>query len=198
MASPSVRTAGVPPPVAAGATVDTAHLDRLVEKGLTAGKSSRYALAAAFFRRAADEALRLHGEIFVCAYLTARRASSLVLQSQLVGATTDERAALFDEAWMLLSISLPFIVRRMDDNTMLPGRGTAVEVAFYKRFTTTERATVDAPPLSARNLQLVGLSLGYATAVLVADQLLRELVFRQDVIRDVEAQAFVLRMVDCM
>ena len=62
----------------------------------------------------------------------------------------------------------------------------------------TKKTMNDRPPLSARNLQLVGLSLGYATAVLVAEQLLRELVFRHDVIRDVEAQAFVLRMVDCM
>ena len=39
------------------------------------------------------------------------------------------------EAWALLSSSLPLIiVRRIDDNTMLPGRGTAVELAFSRRY----------------------------------------------------------------
>ena len=77
---------------------------------------------------------------------------------------------------------------------MLPGRGTAVELAFIKRFTATKCATFDAPPLSTRNLQLVGLSLGYATAVKVAEQVLFSLCSR----RNVEAEAFVLRVVDCM
>ena len=45
---------------------------------------------------------------------------------------TQEWTALRAEAWALLSSSLPFIVRRMDDNTVLPGRGTAVELAFFK------------------------------------------------------------------
>ena len=45
------------PSNAADAPVDTAHLDRLVEKALTADKNGRHTLAAAFFRHAADEAL---------------------------------------------------------------------------------------------------------------------------------------------
>ena len=95
MASPSAglsRDANAPPPVAphappnaAGVPLDTAHLDRLIEKAITAAKSGRYALAAAFYRHAADEALRLHGETFVCTYLTLRRSHELSLQSQLEG-----------------------------------------------------------------------------------------------------------------
>ena len=151
-------------------------------------------MEAAFFRHAADEALRLHGDKFVSTYLTLRRASSLLSQSCLEGVTPAERAALRDEAWALVSSCLPLIVRRMDANTMLPGRGTAVETAFFKRYETTKHAVSDLPPLSTRSLQLAGLSLGYATAVDAADLLFWLLTKRHDV----EAQAFVLRVVDCM
>ena len=77
---------------------------------------------------------------------------------------------------------------------MLPGRGTAVELAFFKRFTATKIATYDTPPLSTRSFQLVGLSFGYATAVYVAYVLLG-MIF---LCHDTEAQAFVRRVVDSM
>ena len=70
---------------------------------------------------------------------------------------------------------LPMIIRRMDANTMMPGRvgrGTAVELAFFKFFWATKTATIACPPLSPRNLQLTGLSMGYATAVSAANLLL--------------------------
>ena len=146
----SLRDAGAPPVTGdagvadkapsnvAGAPIDTAQLDRLCEKALTADVTGRYALAAAFFRRAADEALRLHGDTFVCTYLTLQRAASLRCQSSLEGVTQDEQAALNNEARELASSCLPLIVGRMDANTMLPGRGTAVELAFFKRFESTK------------------------------------------------------------
>ena len=199
----SSRDTTVPPPLAVGAPsnaasapVDTTQLDTLVEKALTAGKSCRHALEAGFYRRAAGEALRLHGDTFVCTYLTLRRALALRCQAQLEGVTQDEKAALRAEAWGLASGCLPLLVRRMDANTMLPGRGTAVELAFFKRFTHTAAnvALLNRPPSSTRELQLVGLSFGYATAVLAADMLLGLLCVR----RDSEAQAFVLRVVECM
>ena len=205
MASPSAgssRDITSPSPVAVGAPSnaastsapkDTAQLDRLVEKALTVGKSGRYALSAGFYRRAADD-LRLHGDTFVCTYLTLQRATSLQCQSSLEGVTPREKAALCAEAWALVSSCLPLIVRRMDDNTMLPGRGTAVELAFFKRYTATKNATYDVPPWSTRDMQLVGLSLGYTAAVLAANILLAMLCVRQDS----EAQAFVLRVVDSM
>ena len=61
------------------AAVDTTQLDKLVETALTADKSHRHAL----YGRAAEEALRLNGETFVCTYLTLKRADSLLDQSQL-------------------------------------------------------------------------------------------------------------------
>ena len=179
---------------AAGAPADVSQLDKLCEKALTAASCGRYALAAAFYRYAAEEALNLHGETFVCTFLTTERAVSLRQQSHLEGVTDDEKAALDDEAWALASGCLPLIVRRMDDNTMLPGRGTAVELAFCKRFTETWRTAFVYPPLNSRHLQLVGLSLGYATVLRAATQLLALLGMHDNV----EAQAFVLRVMDCM
>ena len=122
MASPSAAEA-----------VDTSRLDRLWEKALTAAKSRRHALAASSYGRAAEEALRLHGETFVCTKITIMRSYQLMLQSQLEVVTADEREAISDGVWALVSSSLPLLLRRLDDNTMLPGWGTAVELAFYKR-----------------------------------------------------------------
>ena len=127
-------------------------------------------------------------------FLTLQRSTQLSLQSQLEGVPPEEKAALRDEAGALVSSCLPLIVRRMDANTMLPGRGTAVELTFFERYETTRHATFEAPALSPRELQLAGLSMGYATAVLAAYLLLKLPSLR----RDFEAQAFALRVVDCM
>ena len=178
---------------AAGAPVDTTQLDKLCEKALTASSSGRHVLAAAFYRYAAEEALNLHGETFVCTYLTLRRALSLGQQAELEGVTKDEKVALFNEEWALTFGCLQLIVRRMDDNMMLPGRGTAVELAFFKRFTATRDAAFGHPPASSRELQLVGLSLGFETAIRAATRLLALCIQG-----DVEAEAFVLRVMDCM
>ena len=98
MAAPSAgpsHDADSPPHVGpSNAPVDTAHLDKLVEKALTALKSGRCTLAAAFYRHTADEALRLHGDTFVCTNLTLRRASLLVNQSQLEDVLLQKRGRL--------------------------------------------------------------------------------------------------------
>ena len=130
----------------------------------------------------------------MCTYLTLERATTLYLQSQLKGVTDDEKEALWAEAWALASGCLPLIVRRMDANTILPGRGTAVELAFFKRYMATRKIAFGYLPLSSWDLQLVGLSLGYATALRAAHRLLSLLGWRPDV----KMHAFVLRVVDCM
>ena len=75
---------------------------------------------------------------------------------------------------------------------MLPGRGTALELAFSKRFATTKHAVLQEPPPSKRELQLAGLSLGYASAVRAANLLLDFLHY------GTTAQAFILCVVDSM
>ena len=202
MASPSAgssHSTGVPLPGSAlnvaGASVDTAQLDRLVEKALTAASKSRYVQAAAYYGRAADEARRLHGENFICTCLTLQQSANLSLQSSLEVVTPNEVRALYDEGWKLASSCLPLIICRMDANTMLPGRCTAVELAFSKWFGVTSRSKYCKPFFSStRGLQLTGLCMGYCTAITAASLLLAWLHVRHDA----EAEAFVLRVVDCM
>ena len=176
------------------------QLDRLCEKALTAEHNCRHALAAVFYGRAAEEALRLHGALFVCTYLTLRRSNQLVLQWHLEGVTRNEKSALVAEARAHVSSTLPLIVRRVDDNTMLPGRGTAVELVFFKRLIQLKRVVVGVQPFSARELQLESLSLGYATAVATVRLVLRCTVGWAGVNADElqKAQEFALRVVDNM
>ena len=137
---------------------------------------------------------------FVCTYLTLERASSLHEQSKLEGVTAAERTALLDEAWALLSSSLPLLVRRMDDNTMLPGRGTAVELTFYKWYRQVKRVVNGVTPHPARTLRLSGLSLGYATTAFAACLMLNCASQSPGLSANElqNAQAFVLRAVDSM
>ena len=177
-----------------GAPDETTKLDKMCEKALAASANCRWALAAVFYQRAADEELRLHGETFVCTFLTLRRSFSLLCQAGLEGVTREEQLAFEEEARALASSVLPFIIRRMDANTMLPGRGTALELAFFKRYLTMKQIALCAPLLPTYDQQRAGLSLGYNTAVLAADVLLMNLCSQPDV----EAQAYILRVVDCM
>ena len=134
----------------------------------------------------------------MCTYLTLRCSDSLLRQSQLEGVTADERTTLHAEAWALLSSSLPLILRRMDDNTMLPGRGTAVELAFCKRLIELTQVAGGQPPRPARLLQLESLSLGYATALRAACLVLGCIVQLRGLNMDevLKAQAVVLCVVD--
>ena len=190
---------GIGAPVDSGATVD---ITQLCEKALTAAKKGRHALATASYGRAAAEALRLHGETFVCTFLTLRQSQQLHFQSDLEGVTADDAVVLRAEAWALLSSSMPLLVCRMDDNiTMLPGRGTALELAFNKRRLQLTDIIFCSRPDTARELQLKGLSLGYATALEAASQALRCIVqfpglSAHDEVHEV--QAFILRVVDNM
>ena len=72
MASHSDGSSRDTPGVAVGSPVDTTLRDTLCEKAITANKIGRTALAAVFYRRAIDEALRLQNneETFVSTYLS--------------------------------------------------------------------------------------------------------------------------------
>ena len=185
--------------VTAGAPADTTQLDRLCEKALSAGLLGRDALAASLYRRAADEALQLYGKTFVCTFLTLFCAHMLTTEARRVGVA---RAQMEAEAWSLITGALPLISKRMDDNTMLPGRGMAVELGFCKKFAATKHAVVELPQLSAANLQLQGLSSGYATACSAACLLLECIVTVPELKADPRLaqayEAFILRVVDNM
>lgn len=115
-----------------GTAGDEAALDKLVERAWAADQSTQYAFAASLWKRAVAAATALHGgETLVTARYTLEQAASLCAQA---GAEVSriEQAALVAEAWALVSSVLPLLSKRMDDNTLFPGRCTKKEVEFYK------------------------------------------------------------------
>ena len=130
----------------------------------------------------------------MCTFLTLQRCVALLCQTQLEGVSREEKEALRAEVWALTSSSLPLIVRRMDDGTMLPGRCTALEYAFFKKSLMLKSSALREPPLSARQLHLVGLCFGYASGLAAANALLDFVRTRHEA----DAEAFVLRVLDCM
>ena len=94
----------------------------------------------------------------------------------------------------MASSILPHLSTRMDDNTLLPGRCSKEEVELYKRFTLGRRDIDNVPPLSARDLQLVGFCIGCAVALLAARQVLFQLF--SDPRPSPTELAFVFRAVD--
>ena len=179
-----------------GAAADEAALDRLVERALTAEKSTRHAFAASLWKRAAAAATALHGgESLAAVRCTLEQAASLCTQYGLKasnGSCIDTKA-LFPESWALVSSVLPLLSARMDDNTLLPGRCTKEEVEFFKRYTMAKRASNNYPPLSARELQLTGFGVGYATLIAAYQVLVH---FKCEPRPPLAALEFVLRAVD--
>ena len=192
-----------PPPGAAGNAAvnaavnagDVSALDRLVERALTADKSSRYAFAASLWKRAAAAATALHGGAsLVAAKCTLDQADSLCCQASAEASSREIRAALEAEACALTSSVLRLVSKRMDANTLLPGRCTKEEVEFFMRLKLVKLAANNFPPLSARGLQLTGFGVGYAVACFAAVQVLLQFV---DGPRPPPADlAFVLRVAD--
>ena len=133
------------------------------------------------------------GDTLAAARCTLHHATSLYNQGG-AEASHIEKAALRAEAWALASSILPHLSTRMDDNTLLPGRCSKEEVELYKRFTLGRRDIDNVPPLSARDLQLVGFCIGCAVALLAARQVLFQLF--SDPRPSPTELAFVFRAVD--
>ena len=155
-ASSQLEMADASSPRDATSAGDEAALNRLMERAVAADVSARYAFAASLWKRAAAAATVLHGgDTLVTAKCTLEQAGSFCSQAS-AEASLQTAAALIAEAWTLTSSVLPLLSTRMDNNTLLPGRCTKEEVDFFKRFTRARRENV----LSARDLQLVGFSVG--------------------------------------
>ena len=171
-----------------------AALDRLVERALVAVMSGRSAFAASMWKRAAAAAIVLYGDdTLVAARCTLHQAISLCSQAGLEASPVDF-AALHAEAWELVSSVLPLVSRRMDDDTLLPGRCTKDEVEFFKRLTLAKHAAENSPRPSARRLQLIGFGVGYTVALYAAYRVLYHSVLGPRPPPPI--YAFVLRAVD--
>ena len=137
-----------------------------VERALAAHQSGRYSFAAALWGRAVAAATEMYGDNLISVRCILEQVDCLFAQSATT--TSDEKAVLCAESWALTSSVLPLLSTRMDANTLLPGRCTKTEVEFHKRLELVKQRVLNAPPLSARGLQLVGFGVGYGAAMLAA------------------------------
>ena len=141
----------------AGNPASTEELYKLMDKALCAGATGRNALAAAIYRRAAEAAtIRVHGDTLIAAHLSLCQAAELLVQAAVHGVPADEATALRSGAWVIVSGALPLLLRRMEDDTLLPGRCTKEEAEYCRRFNNGFRRMHDWPALSPRCQAVMG------------------------------------------
>ena len=180
MASSSERGAArapraPPPPLPPPPPEELAAFYALVEKQVTAEVLSRDARCAELPERAATHAERLWGKnSLVVAHLRVYEATSL--RDVALTSTSLEKEALYRRAWAILVPVRALLLRRLADNTLLPGTIKEEEVTFYARWHTFLWKAKG--KLIPSELQGSGVVLGYTTlltAVLLTLALLAEL-----------------------
>ena len=129
---------------------------------MTAGVLCRYARCAELSERAARHAQRLWGEknSLVVAELRVSEAASL---REMANASTSstEQEALRRRAWAILVPVHALLLRRLADNTLLPGTKTEEEVTYCARTQAFARKAKDETVLSEAVLQCLRVVFGY-------------------------------------
>ena len=171
----------------------------LVEKQTIAGCLNRFSRNAELCDRAARCAVLLYGDnSLVVADLRVAEATAL---RELASASTSssEQATLCRRAWALLSPVHALLLRRLEDNTLLPGTIKEEEVTYFVRSQAFARKAQDKPVASEAALQHLGVVLGYTTlldAVCITLALLGHL--RGSALPRESAHAFVLTALDAI
>ena len=168
MASSSERGAGrapgaPPPPLPPPPPEELAAFYALVEKQVTAGVLSRHARSAELCDRAAKHAQRLWGDnSLVVADLRVDKAIAL---RELARASTSssEQEVLRRRAWAILVHVHALLLRRLADNTLLPGTIKEEEVTYSARSQAFAKKAMDEAVPSEAVLQRLGALLGYET-----------------------------------
>ena len=167
MASSSERGAAgataPPTPLPPPSPEEVAAFYALVEKRVTAGELSRHARAAELCDRAARHAARQWGNnSLVVAHLRVSEAGSL-RSLACVSTSSSEQEALCRRSWAILVPVHALLLRRLADNTLLPGTIKEEEVTYYARWQAFARKAQNkfVPPEAA--LQGLGNTLGYET-----------------------------------
>ena len=129
MASSSERGAArapgaPPPPLSPPPPEGVAAFYALVEKQVTSGVLSRFARCAELSERAATHVIRLWGDnSLVVADLRVSEATALRNEA-LMSTSSAEQAALARRAWAIFVSVHALLLRRLADNTLLPGTNT--------------------------------------------------------------------------
>ena len=203
MASASERGAArapwAPPPLPPPPPEELAAFHALVENQVTAYLLCRFTRCAELSDRAARLAKRLFGDkSLVVAHLRMSEATS---QRGMARASTSssEQETLRRRAWAILVPIHALLLRRLADNTLLPGTNTEEEVTYYARLQAFGYKAEDKPVPSEAVLQGMGTVLGYETlldAVFNTLALLMEL--RGSSLPREGAHAFVLTALDAI
>ena len=136
----------------------------VVEKQITAGVLRRHTRHAELCERAARHAAaRLWGDnSLVVADLRVGEAGALRGLAR-ASTSSSEQEALRRRAWAILVPVHALLLRRLADNTLLPGTNTEEEVTYGSRSMAFAWKAQDTPVLSEAVLQGVGVLLGYET-----------------------------------
>ena len=205
MASSSERDAaqaeGAPPPplLPPSPPEEVTAFYALVEKQVTASVLCRHTRAAELCDRAATHAERLLGEnSLVVAHLRVLEAGSLRSMASASTSST-EKEALRWLAWAILALVHALLLRRLADNTLLPGTIKEDEVTYYARSQAFAGKAQGKPVPSEAALQGFDVVLGYETllkAVFLTLALLMEL--QGSGLSPQSAHSFVLTALDAI
>ena len=202
MASSSERGAArargaPPPPLPPPPPEELAAFYALVEKQTSASVLGRDARCAELSERAAKNAERLWGNnSLVVADL---RVSEVAPLRNLADASTSssEQDALRRRAWAILVPVRALLLRRLADNTLLPGTIKEEEVTYYARSQAFTKKAAGKPVPSEADLQALGAVLGYEALLITVYQTLALLVeLRCVALPQESAHSFVLTALD--
>ena len=180
-------------PLPAPPPVEVAALYALVEKQTTAAALNRHARCAELSNRAVSHAERLWGESLVVANL--RMGEALSLREMARASTcSSEKEALRRRAWAILVLVNSLLLRRLADNTLLPGTMREEEVTFSARKLAFVCKAQDVPVPSDSDE-----TLGYETLLSAALNTLALLVeLRGSALQWESAHSFVLTALDAI
>ena len=170
----------------------------LVERVVAAGVLSRHTRCAELCDRAGKQAQRLYGDNLVVADLRVGEVRSL-RGLACASTTPSEKTALWRRAWAILVPVHALLLRRLADNTLLPGTIKEEEVTYYARLQAFTLKAQDKPIPSEAVLQYLSVAFGYKTllsAVCITLALLFEL-HGSGLSRD-SAHSFVLTALDAI
>ena len=205
MASSSERGAAralgaPPPPLPLPPPEEVAAFYVLVENKATASVLCRHTRNAELSERAAKHAdERLWGEhSLVVAHLRVSETISL-REVARASTSTSEQVALRWRAWATLVPVHALLLRRLADNTLLPGTIKEEEVTYYARSLAFTYKAMDEPVPSEAALQGLGVVLGYETLLKTVYQTLALLVeLRGFALPWESAHSFVLTALDAI
>ena len=194
-ASRAPPTPPLPPPP----PEEVAAFYALVERKTTAGVLSRHARCAELCDRAARHAVRLWGEhSLVVAHL--RMDEAVALRNIASSSTSSsEQEALCRRAWVRLVPVHALLLRRLADNTLLPGTNKEEEVTYTARSQAFIRKAMDEAVSCEEALQGLGILLGYSTLLDAMFHTLALLIeLRNFPVQRESARSFVLTALDAI